>query len=214
MHIRGAYIMPGGVDAHVHLCQDLMSGTPKSDPSDVDLHANPVIGPHGLGGECADNFETGFRSAAAGGTTTMITFAPQSRAESDRSLVGVLETYRERAEATGSYIDYGFHIIIVRNDEDVLRDELPILVRDWGVTSCKLFMTYEAQRLSDGALLDVMWAAKKNGITTVCLECVNVCDRVLICIQMIHAENGDAIEWLSSKTPSTAYFSRGLTDCP
>lgn len=127
----------------------------------------PRKGPHGLGGECADNFETGSRSAAAGGTTTMITFAPQSRSESDRSLVGVLEAYKKRAESTGSYIDYGFHMIIVRNDEEILRDELPILVKDWGVTSCKVFMTYEAQRLSDKALLDVMWAAKKNGITTV-----------------------------------------------
>lgn len=98
----------------------------------------------------------------------MITFAPQSRSESDRSFVGVLESYKKRAESTGSYIDYGFHMIIVRNDEDVLRDELPVLVKDWGVTSCKVFMTYEAQRLSDRALLDVMWAAKHNGITTVC----------------------------------------------
>jgi imidazolonepropionase-like amidohydrolase len=24
--IRGAYVMPGGVDAHVHLCQDLKTG--------------------------------------------------------------------------------------------------------------------------------------------------------------------------------------------
>ena len=160
--------MPGGVDAHVHLCQDLMSGM-YGFSSFTRIWATLMLrtGPHGLGGECADNFETGSRSAAAGGTTTMITFAPQSRAESDRSLVGVLEAYRKRAEATGSYIDYGFHMIIVRNDADVLRDELPILANDWGVTSCKLFMTYEAQRLSDGALLDVMWAAKKNAIMTV-----------------------------------------------
>lgn len=25
---RGAYIMPGGIDAHVHLCQDLKTGKP------------------------------------------------------------------------------------------------------------------------------------------------------------------------------------------
>ncbi|KAI5207612.1 D-hydantoinase [Aureobasidium subglaciale] len=156
--------MPGGVDAHVHLCQDLKTG------------------PHGLGGECADNFETGSRSAAAGGTTTMITFATQTRDESDRSLIKVVEAYNARAEATGSYIDYGFHIIIVRNDEDVLKVELPALVKDWGITSCKLFMTYESQRLTDSQLLDVMLASQKNDITT-----------------MIHAENGDMIQWLTEK---------------
>jgi dihydropyrimidinase len=35
------------------------------------------------------------------------------------------------------------------------------------VTSCKLFLTYETQRLSDKQLLDVMFAAKQNSITTV-----------------------------------------------
>ncbi|KAH0348249.1 dicarboxylic amino acid permease, partial [Aureobasidium melanogenum] len=145
---EGAFVMPGGVDAHVHLCQDLKTG--------ID----------GLGGECADNFETGSRSAAAGGTTTMITFATQSRAEEDRSLLGVVEAYNARAEATGSYIDYGFHIIIVRNDADILEHELPMLVEDWGITSCKLFMTYESQRLTDSQLLDVMLASQRNEITT------------------------------------------------
>jgi dihydroorotase-like cyclic amidohydrolase len=146
---RGAYVMPGGIDAHVHLCQDLQAGA------------------HGLSGECADNFETGSRSAIAGGTTTMITFATQTRAEADRSLIGVVERYNQRAEATGSYNDYAFHVIVVRNDADVLENELPLLVKDWGVTSCKLFLTYETQRLSDRQLLDVMFAAKQNSITTV-----------------------------------------------
>jgi dihydropyrimidinase len=125
------------------------------------------LGPNGLGGECADNFETGSRSAAAGGTTTIITFATQTRDDADRSLIKVVEAYNARAEATGSYIDYGFHIIIVRNDPEILENELPVLVRDWGVTSCKLFMTYESQRLTDTQLLDVMLASQKNEITTV-----------------------------------------------
>lgn len=124
-------------------------------------------GPRGLGGECADNFETGSRSAVAGGTTTIITFATQTRADEDRSLIKVVESYNARAEETGSYVDYGFHIIIVRNDADVLERELPILINDWGISSCKLFLTYETQRLTDSQLLDVMWAARKNLITTV-----------------------------------------------
>jgi hypothetical protein len=58
-------------------------------------------------------------------------------------------------------------VIIVRDDEDVLRDELKVLVEEWGVTSCKVFMTYEAMRLGDGELLDVMLACRKEGVTTV-----------------------------------------------
>jgi dihydropyrimidinase len=127
-----------------------------------------LTGPHGLGGECADNFETGSLSAIAGGTTTIITFATQTRAEEDRSLLKVVETYNARAEETGSYADYGFHIIIVRNDQDILENELPVLVKDWGISSCKLFLTYDTQRLTDSQLLDVMFEARKNAITTVC----------------------------------------------
>lgn len=103
----------------------------------------------------------------AGGTTTIITFATQTRADEDRSLIKVVESYNARAEETGSYVDYGFHIIIVRNDADVLESELPVLINDWGISSCKLFLTYETQRLTDSQLLDVMWAARKNSITTV-----------------------------------------------
>jgi dihydropyrimidinase len=129
--------------------------------------ADPYTGPHGLGGQCADDFETGSRSAIAGGTTTIITFATQTRSPNDTSLLSVVKAYSARAESTGSYADYGFHIIIVQDNERVLKEELPILVKDWGVTSCKVFMTYERQRLRDGELLDVMVAARKNGITTV-----------------------------------------------
>lgn len=57
----------------------------------------PTIAPHGLGGEYADNLETGSRSAVAGGTTAMFTSAPQSRSERDRCLVGVLEAYKNSA---------------------------------------------------------------------------------------------------------------------
>jgi dihydropyrimidinase len=130
-----------------------------------------LAGPNGLGGECSDNFETGSRSAVAGGTTTIITFATQTREEEDRSLLKVAERYNARAEETGSYVDYGFHIIIVRNDADILQNELPVLIKDWGISSCKLFLTYATQRLTDSQMLDVMFAARKNSITTVSAIC-------------------------------------------
>jgi dihydropyrimidinase len=111
----------------------------------------------------------------------------------------VAERYDARAKETGSYVDYGFHIIIVRNDADILENELPILINDWGISSCKLFLTYATQRLTDSQMLDVMFAARKNHITTVsagcCYDNLDMSDLA----KMIHAENGDMIEWLTGK---------------
>jgi hypothetical protein len=50
------------------------------------------------------------------------------------------------------------------------------------VSSCKLYMTYEALKLRDGELLDIMLACRKHNFTT-----------------MIHAENGDIVEWMTKK---------------
>ena len=125
--------------------------------SNIRGKANKIVGPHSLGGECADNFETASKGAVAGETTTMITFATQTRAEEDRSLNKVVEAYNAWAESTGSYIDYSFDMVIVRNDAGV-----------WGITSCKLFMTYEPQRLADSQLLDAMVAARMNLVTAAC----------------------------------------------
>ena len=50
----GMLILPGGIDSHVHLAQ-----------------------PSGPGIVMADGFETGTRSAAVGGNTTVISFALQ-----------------------------------------------------------------------------------------------------------------------------------------
>lgn len=124
------------------------------------------LGPHGLGGTCADDFESGSRSAVCGGNTTIVTFATQSRVPSDRSLLDVVQRYNTRAEATGSYIDYGYHIIITQDDKEIMKEEMPRLVDEWGITSCKLFMTYESMKLGDKELLDVMMEARSNGIMT------------------------------------------------
>ncbi|KAJ9606653.1 hypothetical protein H2200_008661 [Cladophialophora chaetospira] len=67
---QGAYVTPGGVDTHVHL----------------DQHINGALG---------DNFENGSRSAIAGGTTTIVTFAFQSK--TDESVLPVVEAYHKKA---------------------------------------------------------------------------------------------------------------------
>jgi dihydropyrimidinase len=112
---RNAFVTPGGVDAHVHIAQGQNTSPDSASPS----------------AQCADDFETGSRAAVAGGTTTMISFAVQTR--DDKSLLAVVDAYNKRAEATGSYIDYGFHIICTRADRDILESEMPVLVKEWGV---------------------------------------------------------------------------------
>jgi dihydropyrimidinase len=51
-------------------------------------------------------------------------------------------------------------------------------------------MTYEALKLRDGELLDVMLATRKHNFTT-----------------MIHAENGEVVEWMTKKLEE-----RGMTE--
>jgi dihydropyrimidinase len=44
-----------------------------------------------------------------------------------------------KANSTGSYVDYGFHMIITNPSESVVKDEIPVLMQE-GISSCKLFV--------------------------------------------------------------------------
>lgn len=162
-----AYVTPGGVDSHVHLAQD-----------------NSPTG---------DTFETGTRSAICGGTTTALPFASQKRHE--ESLFPIVEEYHRRASGN-AYCDYGFHLILTNPTPKILREELPVLVKD-GITSAKLYMTYDPMKLSDRQILDIMHATRNLGMTT-----------------MIHAENADIIGWISEQLEAqriTDPFSHALS---
>lgn len=141
---------PSGVDSHVHIEQD-----------------NAPTG---------DTWETGTRSAVAGGNTTVIAFATQKRQE--ESVWPALEAYHKKATGN-AFCDYGFHVIITNPNEDVLQNELPKLVEE-GISSVKLYMTYQPLHLSDGDLFSILMRTRQLGITT-----------------MIHAENNDIIEQIT-----------------
>ena len=147
-------VTPGGVDAHCHLDQ-------------------PMEAPARM----ADNFETGSRSAACGGTTTLIPFAAQAKGQSLRA---ALADYHARAEGR-SCVDYAFHLIVSDPTPHVLAQELPALIAE-GYTSFKVYMTYDDMKLDDGQMLDVLDVARQHGA-----------------MAMIHAENADAIEWLTKR---------------
>ena len=110
---EGGYITPGGVDSHVHLEQP---NTPTG-----------------------DTWETGSGSAICGGTTTILAFVFQTR--QDGSLLPLVDDYTRRAKGN-SYADYGFHLILTNPTPDILKDEIPLLAREHGITSLKLYMTY------------------------------------------------------------------------
>jgi dihydropyrimidinase len=150
----GRFVTPGGVDGHCHLDQPM--------PPPVRM---------------ADDFDTGTRAAACGGTTTVIPFAAQEKGQSLRAAV---EDYHRRAEGK-AHIDYAFHLIVSDPTPKVLADELPTLIRN-GYTSFKVYMTYDDLKLDDGQILDVLQVARD--------------ERAMV---MIHAENSDCIEWLTRR---------------
>src|SRR3989440_9703219 len=150
----GRLVLPGGVDSHRHI-EQLSS----------------------MGVMTADDFYSATVSAAHGGTTTVIPFCAQHRAD---DLGVVLKDYHERARAK-AVIDYGFHLIIANPDEPTLREHLPEAIRS-GIRSFKIFMTYERTRLHDEQILDVMAAARKHGA-----------------LVMVHAENHGMISWLAGR---------------
>ena len=140
----GKYVLPGGIDSHVHISQ-----------------------PSGDGIEMADDFESGTLSAVFGGNTTVMPFCLQ---EKGKSLREVLTAYHALAEGQ-CYSDVSFHLIISDPSDAVLGQELPALVAD-GYPSLKVFMTYESLRLDDAQILKTLDVARRTG-ATVMVHCEN-----------------------------------------
>src|SRR5258708_21731522 len=144
----GKYVLPGGIDVHTHL--DMPFG----------------------GTTSADDFETGTRAAAFGGTTTLIDFAIQYKGQPLRE---AFDTWMGKA-ANKAVCDYAFHCIVTDITDGQLQ-QMNDLVGE-GVTSFKLFMAYPGVfMLDDASIFRALQTTAKNG--------------GLICM---HAENGSAID--------------------
>ncbi|MEV4617562.1 dihydropyrimidinase [Asanoa sp. NPDC049573] len=158
----GKLVIPGGIDVHTHMKL-----------------------PFG-GTFASDDFDTGTRAAAFGGTTTIVDFAVQRTGE---VVQDGLAAWHALADGN-AHIDYGFHMIIGGVDDDALK-AMDQLVADEGVTSFKLFMAYPGVFYSDdGKVLRAMQTARENGATI-----------------MMHAENGIAIDVLVAQA-----LAKGQTD--
>jgi len=150
----GRYVLPGGIDSHVHIAQ-------ASGPGIV----------------MADGFDSATRAAAFGGNTTVMPFCLQERGT---SLAAAFRDYRALADGA-SHTDLGFHLIVTDPTPQVLGQELPALIAE-GHRSVKVFMTYEAMRMDDAAILATMDVARRHGAKV-----------------MVHCENEDVIAFLSER---------------
>ncbi|PVE50481.1 dihydropyrimidinase [Rhizobium rhizogenes] len=140
----GKYVLPGGIDSHVHISQ-----------------------PSGDGIVMADDFESGTRSALFGGNTTIMPFCLQ---EKDKPMREALNAYHKLAEGN-CYTDVSFHLIVSDPTDSLLGQELPALAAD-GYSSFKVFMTYEGLRLNDAEILKTLDVARSTG-ATVMVHCEN-----------------------------------------
>lgn len=139
---KGMYIIPGGVDVHTHF----------------NLHAGEYI--------ATDDFYTGSKAAAYGGTTTIIDhmgFGPKGC-----SLKHQVDVYHGYADEN-SVIDYGFHGVIQRVDEEILCEAEEII--KGGINSFKIYLTYD-YKLLDSEVFRVMEKLKELGAIT-CVHCEN-----------------------------------------
>ncbi|MFQ5613016.1 MAG: dihydropyrimidinase [Anaerolineae bacterium] len=149
----GKLLLPGGIDVHTHL--ELPFG----------------------GTVSSDDFFTGHRAAAFGGTTSHIDFVIQPMGGTLHQGIG---EWHHKAEGKAA-VDYGFHMAITDLRDDVM-EEIPSVI-DEGITSLKLFMAYKGLfQVDDTTLFRAMMRAAENGM-----------------LIMVHAENGDVIAEMTAK---------------
>ena len=148
INAKGKLVIPGGIDPHTHM--ELPFG----------------------GTAASDDFETGTRAAAFGGTTTIIDFAVQYKGQ---SLNQAIDAWHAKAEGKTAN-DYGFHLICT----DLPDKRLPEIKKaiKQGITSFKLFMAYPGVFLVDDATIYKAMQTSRDAGGLICM----------------HAENGVVID--------------------
>jgi dihydropyrimidinase len=146
----GCFVLPGLIDNHTHM-------------------AMPFGGTHSI-----DDYDTGTRAAAAGGTTCIVDFVIQQHAGGLRSS---LEEWQERANGA-AHVDYGFHVAITQADDGTFADMEPMV--EEGICSFKVFLAYKGVLMvTDDLFFRVLERT-----------------RDLNALTMVHCENGWAIDVL------------------
>lgn len=110
---RGKYVIPGGIDPHVHL----------------DLPTN-----YGLS---SDSFETGSIAALFGGTTTIIDFVTPGKNE---SLIAALE--QRQSVIKNCYCDYALHMSFT-SWQNFYPGEIETCIKEEGIPTFKIYLAYK-----------------------------------------------------------------------
>ncbi|MEW8956039.1 dihydropyrimidinase [Clostridium sp.] len=145
----GKFVIPGGVDVHTHF--DLDVGIARA----------------------SDDFYTGTRAAACGGTTSVVDhigFGPVGC-----SLNHQIDEYHKLSKDK-AVIDYSFHGVIQHVNDEVLNDMEELLKE--GISSYKFYLTY-GFKVSDEEAFKVLLKSKEIGS-----------------IVTVHPENNDTINYL------------------
>ena len=149
---KGNYVFPGGIEPHTHL--DMPFG----------------------GTFSSDDFETGTKAAAVGGTTTIIDYAIQPKG---KTLHETIDMWREKADGKAC-LDYGLHLAVTDLTDEII-EEIPKVIKE-GYPSFKVFMVYDNMMVDDLTFMKVLETASKNGG-----------------LISVHAENPSVIKFFTEK---------------
>jgi dihydropyrimidinase len=130
---EGKLILPGVVDAHVHL------PWPSANFDSV------------------DDFASGTTAAVCGGVTTIIEYVVPDRSG---RIIPALESHLEAA-ADNAYCDYSFHLILRQVTDETVADMAEAVRR--GLPSFKIYTAYEGFRLADDQILRALSVTKELG---------------------------------------------------
>jgi dihydropyrimidinase len=150
---KNNYVIPGGIDPHVHF----------------HLATNA--------GYSADDFYSGSKAALAGGTTTIIDFITPKANQTFQ------EAFPERmAEASHCTCDYAFHISPIYWDKTMAK-QMEFAVNEAGINSFKVYMAYKQTiGIDSEALRKIMeQAAKLKALVTIHAEDGDAIDALQKC---------------------------------
>lgn len=132
----GKFVLPGGIDPHVHL----------------DLAMFETVS--------SDDHYTGHKAAAFGGTTTVMDFVE----DKDPDLLKNISALREKADPKAA-IDYSFHLNITKFDQKVA-DQIPAILELGVTTLKVFTAYNNRLRLQDGEIFQLMLKAAEYGLLT------------------------------------------------
>lgn len=159
----GMYVLPGGVDMHVHLSPAFAPAG--IGPGGVPTDGDPAEIEHVQG--WSDDFASGSRAAAAGGITTIgnMTFAHVGEPVRDAVERTALEAERD------SIVDFVMHPILLSSHG--MLEQIPELVAA-GCRSIKLFMMFPTFDTEVAQYVALMDAAGNQGLITM-IHCEDAC---------------------------------------